>query len=213
MLGRHHVESGVALGVIGAGVATIAGVRLLTGQPASGLGAAYAQWFSHVLDGVAAMSWGARLRGLAVGVVAFIVGTLLPDIDVPTSSICKILHTGLIRWPFPHRTLTHSIWPILVLLFFSTWLPWLAWLAAGMFTHILLDSLSTSGVCWLWPLTRYRKSGRMGHRKRVNQRHRVHLYKVGGSVEAALNRVLVLGAIVIGVVAVVTLLANHAALA
>lgn len=91
---------------------------------------------------------------LVICAVCAIAG-LLPDIDTPSSTISRLLggHYLHVR----HRTITHTVWALL---------PWLAlwrlsgvgafaWILVGYLTHLVMDSLSRGGVCWLWPLTRY----------------------------------------------------------
>lgn len=194
MLGRHHVTSGIALGVIGVSVATIAGVSALAQSAVDGTATTgYAHWFGMELQHWKNMSVSDTARTLILGGLMFVVGTLLPDIDSPTSSINRILHLRYVRWPFPHRTLTHSIWPIIALIVLSAAWPYFAWLAAGMATHIVLDAFSTSGVCLLWPLTRYKRS----RNRRRYSAHHLAMYRVGGHMENAINRVLIIAAVIL----------------
>lgn len=202
MLGRHHVTSGIALGVIGVSAATIVGVGALSNagtDTASMTG--YAHWFDAKLQYWQGLSVVDTVKTLALGGLMFVLGTLLPDIDSPTSSINRMLHLRHVRWPFPHRTLTHSIWPILALLVLSGIWPYFAWLAAGMATHVILDAFSTSGVCLLWPITHYKRS----HKRRRYNPHHLAIYKVGGHMENAINRALVLTALALCCIAAVTL--------
>ncbi|KFI69501.1 metal-dependent hydrolase [Bifidobacterium magnum] len=200
MLGRHHVSSGIALGTMMVSVPTIAGISIVEHHPNSALGHTAFNWLHHWFTSMHNMSFLSWVGTLLVGGLVFVIGTLLPDIDSPTSSISRMAHTRHIRWPFPHRTITHSIWPLLACLIASPAIPWLLWLAAGMATHIFLDALSTGGVCWIWPITRYHRGPGGTH---VNRHHMVRLYRVGTKKETALNNMIILLAVVLGVIALI----------
>lgn len=92
--------------------------------------------------------------------VGSVIGSLAPDIDMPTSAIGKPLKpiSKLINRTFGHRTITHSgFWLILL---------WLLWLITknsfilgyllGNASHLFSDSLTSGGVAWLYPIDRKR---------------------------------------------------------
>ena len=82
-----------------------------------------------------------------------------------------------------HRTWTHTVWALALLLFLSAAVRPLAWCALGYATHLALDSLSSRGVCWLYPLGGYKtfRSGAV-----VKRGHRaLSLYRVGTFSETA----------------------------
>ncbi len=100
------------------------------------------------------------------GVVATAAGSLLPDIDLPTSAIGRPFFpiASWINRKIGHRTLTHSILGILLfgLLAFAVSWPLSAWLRAsagsyawfltlGFASHILVDTLNKTGVDLFWP--------------------------------------------------------------
>jgi inner membrane protein len=107
-------------------------------------------------------------------ILAFAVfGSILPDIDYPTSVIGKILYpiSSRLERKFGHRTVTHSLigWVVATLLFaviigiislfpqISAWgwahLParWLAAFSISYLSHLLLDMLNKHGSQLFWP--------------------------------------------------------------
>jgi len=100
------------------------------------------------------------------GVVATAAGSLLPDIDLPTSAIGRPFFP-IASWmnrKIGHRTLTHSFVGTLLfalLVFMIGWAlrAWLgtpavsyAWfLTLGFASHILVDTLNKTGVDLFWP--------------------------------------------------------------
>ena len=84
---------------------------------------------------------------LAVSILLYLLGTLLPDIDYPYSTIGKIVHI-----PIEHRTWTHAVWiPAGLCLAGIIWRP-LFYLGMGMIVHIFWDAFSASGISWLYPI-------------------------------------------------------------
>lgn len=79
--------------------------------------------------------------------VMYLLGSLLPDIDHPYSTLGKIVHI-----PIKHRTWTHAVYAAVV--FFLIGLKWRVffWLGLGYFGHLFADSFSASGVNWLYPM-------------------------------------------------------------
>ena len=98
----------------------------------------------------------------------FVLGTLLPDCDTKRSWIGRFFYL-----PVRHRTLTHTIWFNLIFSFMGMiWQP-LMGIALGVFTHLLCDSFSRQGICWLYPLDRYKY---FGHGRKVKDSHFFFLY-------------------------------------
>lgn len=79
------------------------------------------------------------------GIALVAVGSLLPDIDSPTS---KISHktSSLPALFLEHRGITHSLLFTAALYFLSPLI------ALGSLTHLLLDMLNPAGIRLLWPL-------------------------------------------------------------
>ncbi len=98
------------------------------------------------------------------------VGSLLPDIDHPRSAIANYRMVGVpVLKPaalvasavLPHRGPTHSLlaWVLLTVLGWLVGshfglLPVVAAGSLGYLLHLVADSLTKSGVPWLWPLWR-----------------------------------------------------------
>lgn len=116
---------------------------------------------THITFGVlsyfvtaAAMQWPVTTG--AVATAAF--GSLLPDIDLPTSAVGRPLFpiARVINEQLGHRTLTHSIVGILllVLILFPLFLlaPLIFWaLLIGYFSHLLIDTENKAGIELLYP--------------------------------------------------------------
>lgn len=92
---------------------------------------------------------------LALGMLA---GTLLPDIDTPKSKLGRKLRpfSDMLSWVAGHRGLVHSLAGMVVFtipfLIISAWLPGVAKaFVMGYLLHLLLDSLTPSGIQWLYP--------------------------------------------------------------
>lgn len=81
-------------------------------------------------------------------------GALLPDIDSPSSFLGKHVRIGITK----HRGFLHSIFGILIFslaavlffTFFKISQIYTIALAAGCFLHLSADSLTPSGIRWLW---------------------------------------------------------------
>lgn len=98
---------------------------------------------------------------LALAMLAFALGTLLPDIDSETSTIGKYI-TPISR-AIPHRTITHSIWPVLLMAGAAWYFEsiYLLSLALGYTLHVAEDSFSRQGIRWFYPIPNLRmKNGR-----------------------------------------------------
>lgn len=89
---------------------------------------------------------------------AFILGSVLPDIDAPKSKVGK--SAGIVSWIleklFGHRGVFHSLlipaiaW--VALWYFGYWLIGLAFFL-GYFLHLVLDALTLEGIRFFWPLS------------------------------------------------------------
>lgn len=95
---------------------------------------------THVIAGItAALAIGASVPQVAICAL----GALLPDIDHSGSALgSKVPWVGKL---ITHRGVTHSLLFCVVMCLISPYL------ALGVATHILLDSLNPSGVQLLWP--------------------------------------------------------------
>lgn len=76
----------------------------------------------------------------------YMLGSVLPDIDHPYSGIGKVIHI-----PVKHRTWTHAIYAVLLFLLLGIKWRLCAWLGLGYFGHLIVDSMSASGVDWIYP--------------------------------------------------------------
>jgi inner membrane protein len=107
----------------------------------------------------ACTSFGYEMDGTALALSA--VGSLLPDIDHPRSSMGFLFYfTGIpqfIERKLGHRTITHSwvFFSACIVLFVPVWigLGLLHYLAAlcGVLSHILIDMANIPGVPLFWP--------------------------------------------------------------
>lgn len=86
----------------------------------------------------------------SLAVLCFYIGTLLPDIDSETSAMGKVIHI-----PLQHRTWTHSIWAVILMLLLSSSVSYARWLMLGYVLHLLGDSFSAAGLCFWYPLEQY----------------------------------------------------------
>lgn len=133
-----------------------------------------------------------------VALALFVFGTLLPDCDIESSAIG--------RWfsiPAKHRTWTHSIWaPILLVGIFYVWQKWVwsLWLVFGYVVHLILDSWSVMGICWLYPYPGYREYA-SGARVKRSRAHRFFKWYHAGTQEETL---------VVGALVVVAVVVNYA---
>lgn len=108
----------------------------------------------------------------SIAITTSIFSSLVPDIDSPGSPIAKALPfiSNPIQKRWPHRTLFHSILGAIisstaiytVVKFFADILPIpdkvpsmiLVFFFAGYIGHLIVDSLTITGVKWLWPFQR-----------------------------------------------------------
>lgn len=117
--------------------------------------------------------------------LSFTIGTLLPDIDSEDSSIGRCV--PFISRIIPHRTYTHSIWIVVILVAIGQYLESVCVLALalGYTFHIVEDSFSKQGVSWFYPIgDAYRSlsGGGLSNRNRWFP----FTYNTGGVVETAI---------------------------
>ncbi len=101
----------------------------------------------------------------------FVLGTLLPDCDTKSSMIGRVFHL-----PFEHRTWTHTIWALALCYAFACFVQVGFYLFAGYALHLIFDAFSYGGICWFYPLSRYRT---YPNGARVKKRHVFRLYRTG----------------------------------
>jgi len=99
-------------------------------------------------------------RTMRLGIVW---GPIVPDIDLLISIVIIAAGGNMQQALAPHRTLTHSLFTILILALIGLMLWKLNWgtsiggflfgTAIGMLIHVLLDLPYEVGVSFLWPLT------------------------------------------------------------
>lgn len=85
-------------------------------------------------------------------VVFLFLGSLLPDIDYPHSTLGRIIYI-----PVEHRTWIHTIWFVILFGVGSIWFRPLVWLAFGFFFHLFWDNFSKTGICFIYPIIKKRK--------------------------------------------------------
>ncbi|MGI2115554.1 metal-dependent hydrolase (plasmid) [Shewanella sp. HL-SH4] len=93
-------------------------------------------------------------------VMSILFGSLLPDLDHPSSTIGKrVLFISIpLSAIFGHRKITHSIWPILLTIWLvnfdnSTASALVLCLSIGYLSHLLGDIFTDSGIPFFWPLS------------------------------------------------------------
>ncbi|MEG1929484.1 MAG: metal-dependent hydrolase [Niameybacter sp.] len=122
---------------------------------------------SHTKGGIA-IGVGAICLSVKVGLepgilpimAGSVIGSLLPDIDHPKSFLGRWVRpiSNILYGTVGHRTFTHSFLFIALIGFlvshFDLWLG--VGVAAGVFSHILLDMTSRAGVAFLYPFVKKR---------------------------------------------------------
>lgn len=116
---------------------------------------------THITIGIAtglayALAAQSSPEATALIVAAAAVGSTLPDIDHPGSTVSRRawpLRLGLF-W-LPHRGITHSLLIMGALMFLGLmYPPYPLALAFGYQSHIIADMMTKNGVQLLWPLRR-----------------------------------------------------------
>lgn len=106
--------------------------------------------------------------------------SILPDIDM----ILKRHHVRHI--PFKHRGLTHSIWPVLMLIYGCFYFQHNQWLflillgsTFGWISHLIADAYSKAGIAWLYPFTQYKRYANGNMTVKKYRKFFIPLYRVG----------------------------------
>ena len=137
MQGKSHIIGGIAMGSIG-----YSALRLSQKFGYEGLNG-FVSLLSHT------MLSSPQNFGKCVGL--YVLGSLLPDIDSKESLIGRFNPISM-----PHRWIPHSLWFIAPFVGMAVKLSPVFWfLVFGMLSHLLLDSMSKAGVCFLNPFTGY----------------------------------------------------------
>ncbi len=105
---------------------------------------------------VAAFAHASAIMTAQLLLIAFVAG-LLPDIDHPKSTFGHWFKA--VNYGVKHRGFMHSIWAIILLTFiwWKLFSPENLFLIVGVSAytlHLLLDTITPSGVCWLYPVGR-----------------------------------------------------------
>lgn len=181
MMGRSHLVSAGALLFIGDGVAH--GLDAVAANFGGTLPLAD-KYHTLLLPGNGALDIAWTAGALAL----YFLGSLLPDIDTSQSTIRKLIPFGHKTKrrnedegisPF-HRTWTHSVWPVIGLSVLAYFVPICFWLVFGYFGHLLMDSVSNMGICWLYPFQRYWSAP---NGARVANGHKLKLYRANTPAE------------------------------
>lgn len=178
MMGKNHL-------IVNTCSVTLAGlgVRLLVTEPQTEL---IEKWVVPVARTVSDYVSSLSTPMLMICLALFLLATLAPDIDNDKSTLGRWLSL-----PFEHRTWTHTAWFCMIFGAVAWfWRPFSAFLL-GYILHIFWDSLSYGGVCWFYPISRYKSFGTEG---KVKRRHLFKLYRVGQMSES----------VVVGVVCIAT---------
>ena len=111
----------------------------------------------------------------------FIFGVLLPDIDSHKSILGRYI-TPISR-AIPHRTITHTIWVVLVLAGISIYFKniYVFAIVLGYTIHIIQDSFSKCGICWFHPL--FGSYTNYGNAVKKKGRNTKFAYSVGSKFE------------------------------
>lgn len=104
-----------------------------------------------------------------INIGALGLGSLLPDIDHPSSFLGKRnkIASGITNKTLGHRGGTHSLIGVFVVFILGTFIQqnYLAvsgqnmtfWLVFGFLFHLIEDAFSKEGIHWLWPYKRKRR--------------------------------------------------------
>ena len=121
----------------------------------------------------------------AIIFILFTLGSVFPDIDSEKSTIGQYI-TPISR-SIPHRTITHTLWVVLILVGFSIYFQsiYLFAFALGYTIHIVQDSFSRQGIAWLYPITGYTTYG-SGATMKKGRKNPIFSYRTGEAVEMAI---------------------------
>ena len=93
-----------------------------------------------------------------------VLGSLLPDVDIPNSFLGRIIQpiSNIIYFIFGHRTITHSLLINIILYLFLLIITANKLILSGIFlgivTHIMADMITPSGVSIFYPINKKRIS-------------------------------------------------------
>lgn len=104
---------------------------------------------------------------IPICIIFLFLGFLSPDCDESKSMLGRYFYV-----PVEHRTWLHTLWIILMFIGLGFLFKPFFCLAFGYFTHLFVDSPSKCGVCWLYPISKYKH---YGHAK-IKKGHFVYLY-------------------------------------
>ena len=183
MLGKSHLACGVSSAVIiGSGLAALSTryVGPLSSQISYVLNGYVYPYLSGYGTFPYVVWWGMSL-------FLFITGLLLPDIDSKTSILGRYVHI-----PLEHRTWTHTAWIAIFIGIGAVFYPFLFWLVSGYVCHVFWDAISYGGVCWFYPISKYRNYGD-GAKVKVN--HKIKIYRTGKTSEAVVVTITVMTAL------------------
>lgn len=138
------------------------------------------RYSSHVIATLclgAAAAAHTTLPFTAAYTAGLVIGSLLPDIDEPSSYVGRRSFgvAGKVKEAFGHRGMTHSliVWGVLAALVWrDSASPFAAGLVLGYLFHIVEDFFSVQGVPLFWPFS--------------SKRWKVPLYRTGKGMEKAL---------------------------
>lgn len=106
----------------------------------------------------------------------FYIGTLAPDIDSENSMLGKFFYL-----PIEHRTWTHAVWIPIIFGLLALLQPIFWWFVFGYMGHLIWDNASRGGVCFFYPITKYRHFGNTG--AKIKDGHFLYLYRTGQTSE------------------------------
>ncbi|KAF0995185.1 metal-dependent hydrolase [Geobacillus sp. TFV-3] len=151
------------------------------------------RYSSHVIATLclgAAASAHTGLPFTASYTTGLVIGSLLPDIDEPSSYVGRRSFgvARKVKEAFGHRGMTHSliVWGVLAALVWrDSASPFATGLVLGCLFHIVEDFFSVQGVPLLWPFS--------------SKRWKVPLYRTGKGMETVLVYAALAGLIYLGV--------------
>ena len=134
-------------------------------------------YVGYIIDFVTSDTYGLPIiLYMSVCVILFLIGTYLPDIDSPTSTLGRYM-----PWhPEKHRVWTHNIWVVSFLFVTSILFRPFVWLFWCYTLHLVVDSFSYAGVCWFYPFSKYRHYNNGAF---VKKNHKLKLYREGSPAE------------------------------
>lgn len=196
MLGRNHLISNTASIVLAHKAAnTVVDITETDGGMRIPYGDVFYMVAPHIRSMYTAMlgypsfseflaSFGVLSMGRVIAaILLFYLGTLLPDIDSKDSMLGRFVHL-----PLEHRTWTHTLWFVILLTILVYYVPIMWWLWWGYVLHLFWDSFSKAGICWLYPISRYKTYP--GGAK-VKRGHNLKLYGTGDVSETVVTWVIV----------------------